>query len=652
MYPKKNKTPMSLKGRKEFLTYQLISKLGFLLPLVLLSLLCSSKLHAQLSDLHYLPPLKQERNNIGFQGQAIYLSTPVVNPFTVNVYQGTNTTPVITITLSNASPYVYPLANGDNNITLVNEANTGVVISNSGLRFESVNGEKFYVNHRGAQSAQGSSLTSKGRAALGKRFRWGGGPVIQGDNTNATLGMMATEDGTTVQVFGYDPSIVFRRGSDNDAITDDQLSITLNKGQSFVLEYPIRNLSTYNSSKLYDEWMGASVVADKDIVVSLGNALYSPTRDGSRDIAIDQIIPENVLGNEYIFVRGYGSDSLEFGIIIATQNGTEIYVNDSLTPLATIDAGEYYLVPGSYYSGSGTTRKGENMFVRASKQVYAYQSTAGANNPANVDYNFIAPVNFLLDSEVDFIPSIQKVGPSSTIAGGVTIISAASTPDSDLEVRVNGNLQSLAGKRKSVNGTDLWVTYFLDGLNGDVSVKSTNSIAVGFMGQSGVIGVSGYFSGFETIPSIDVNVNVVGDCLQDGNVSLSAPQGYAIYQWYLEGNPVAGATQSTLVPTLPGSYTVGITQSADGKEYVSAPVDVSDCLPEVKLDVTSSNQTPTVNESTTLRVNYKYQSFFNASNAEVTLSIPSNFQIIANNPSVGSWSNSTWTIGNVSPGAE
>ena len=429
MYPKKNKTPMSLKGRKEFLTYKLISKLGFLLPLVLLSLLCSSKLHAQLSDLHYLPPLKQERNNIGFQGQAIYLSTPVVNPFTVNVYQGTNTTPVITITLSNASPYVYPLANGDNNITLVNEANTGVVISNSGLRFESVNGEKFYVNHRVAQSSQVSSLTSKGRAALGKRFRWGGGPVIQGDNTNATLGMMATEDGTTVQVFGYDPSIVFRRGSDNDAITDDQLSITLNKGQSFVLEYPIRNLSTYNSSKLYDEWMGASVVADKDIVVSLGNALYSPTRDGSRDIAIDQIIPENVLGNEYIFVRGYGSDSLEFGIIIATQNGTEIYVNDSLTPLATIDAGEYYLVPGSYYSGSGTTRKGENMFVRASKQVYAYQSTAGANNPANVDYNFIAPVNFLLDSEVDFIPSIQKVGPSSTIAGGVTIISAASTPD-------------------------------------------------------------------------------------------------------------------------------------------------------------------------------------------------------------------------------
>ena len=136
------------------------------------------------------------------------------------------------------------------------------------------------------------------------------------------------------------------------------------------------------------------------------------------------------------------------------------------------------------------------------------------------------------------------------------------------------------------------------------------------MGQSGVIGVSGYFSGFETIPSIDVAVRVVGDCLQNGNITLTAPQGYAIYQWYLEGNPVSGATQSTFQPTLPGTYTVGITQSVDGREYVSAPVDVSDCLPEVKLDVTSNLQSLSVGESTTLRVNYKYQSFFSATNVE------------------------------------
>ena len=110
---------------------------------------------AQLSDLHYLPPLKQKDNNIGFQEQAIYLSTPETAPFTVNIYQGTNTTPISSISLSNASPYVYNLASGDNNITFVDDAKTGEVLTSSGLRFESANGKRFYVNHRGSHPSQG-----------------------------------------------------------------------------------------------------------------------------------------------------------------------------------------------------------------------------------------------------------------------------------------------------------------------------------------------------------------------------------------------------------------------------------------------------------------------------------------------------------------
>ena len=467
---------------------------------------------------------------------------------------------------------------------------------------------------------------------------------------------------------------MFRQGANYAAITNDQLTITLTKGQSFVLEYPIAALPGYfNSTSLtpaqvtsmsntvYDEWMGASIVSDKDIVVSLGNALYSNFADANRDLAIDQIIPENVLGSEYVFVRGFGKDQSEYPIIIATQNGTEIYINDALTPAATIDAGEYYIVSGSNFSGTNETtnqtRKGENLYVRTSKQVYAYQSTAGSGSGSStnftIDYNFIAPVNFLLEKEVNFIPDIEKVA-NVTIAGGISIVSAAATPDAQVIVKVNGVTQSLAGKRKSVNGTSQWVTYFLDGLSGNVSVTSTGSIAVGYSGQSVSIGVSGYFSGFSSVPSIDVDVAVVGECLQTGNVTLSAPTGYAIYQWYLEGEPVSGATQRTFIPSLPGSYTVGITTSGAGQEYVSAPVDVSDCNPEIKIDVTSAKQSLGVGESVILKVNHKFQSYFNATAAEVTLVIPSNFQIDSNNPSVGTWSNTTkkWTIGTISPGSE
>ena len=84
----------------------------------------SFSINAQLSDLHYLPPLKQGQNNAGIREQAVYLSTPEPTTFTVNAYRGTNTTPVATFNISNVSPAVYSMSNGDNNIILVNNANT------------------------------------------------------------------------------------------------------------------------------------------------------------------------------------------------------------------------------------------------------------------------------------------------------------------------------------------------------------------------------------------------------------------------------------------------------------------------------------------------------------------------------------------------
>ena len=161
--------------------------------------------HAQLSDLHYLPPLKQK--TAGFVNQLIYLSTPNTTPFTVNVYKGTSTTILTTLTVSKSSPATYNPGDGDNNVTLLTDANTGSIQSNSGLKFVSPNGEKFYVNWRGRSASQASSLTSKGRAALGKAFKWVGIPNRGGTFTvlSNSVGIMATEDNTTVNIFGYDP---------------------------------------------------------------------------------------------------------------------------------------------------------------------------------------------------------------------------------------------------------------------------------------------------------------------------------------------------------------------------------------------------------------------------------------------------------------
>ena len=93
------------------------------------------KSYAQLSDLHYLPPLKQGSNNGSAREQAIYLSTPVTTAFTVNAYRGTSPTPIATFSISNASPAVYNLPNGDNGITMLQNNDTVIVISTGRITF-------------------------------------------------------------------------------------------------------------------------------------------------------------------------------------------------------------------------------------------------------------------------------------------------------------------------------------------------------------------------------------------------------------------------------------------------------------------------------------------------------------------------------------
>ena len=231
----------------------------------------SNYINAQLDSQHYLPPLKQVSNNAAIQQQEIYLSTPETTPFSVQVFRGTNTTPIGVISgLANGSPQLFstfiPLPNGDNEITLVTNANTGVVLSNSGLRFSAPGGQEFYVNYRGRSAAQVGSLTAKGRKALGLEFRWGGIPNrATNGNLTTSLGIMATENNTTVNVFGYDPNCQFRIGNDAGGNTANSFTISLNAGQTYVIEAP-KNQTLAN----IDGWFGATIRSDKPIAISNG----------------------------------------------------------------------------------------------------------------------------------------------------------------------------------------------------------------------------------------------------------------------------------------------------------------------------------------------------------------------------------------------
>ena len=614
---------------------------------------------AQLSDLHYLPPLKQESSpNYAIFDHKIYLTTPNTTSFVVDVYRGTSTTTYTSVTISKTSAGTFTLptttSSTENNISMMDNTNTGVVQSIGGLIFKSRNGEKFYVNYRGKSGSQATSVTSKGRAALGTAFKWGGMPNRGGSYAllSNSMGIMATEDNTIVNIFGYNPACTFRSGSNAAGITADAITITLNKGQSYVLE----SIPSTAGSPNVDGWIGTSVTSDKPIAMSVGQLHVQPVLNvTNQDCGADQIIPENTLGRDYVFVRGNGTDQSEFAIIVATQNGTKIYVNGSTTEIATINNGDYYIIPGSYYSTSSTTSSvpGGNMYVQTSKEAYAFQCLAGSTATQTVDLNFIAPVNCLLSNKVDNISNITDIA-GLTMTGGITLIASTAINDADIVVNYGTNTVSLAtlqAAKKSVSGTSDWKTYYLSGLSGDVAVSAPGPIAVGFILVNTNAGASGYFSGFETIPSI--NVNISGDGCLPGS-TLVATAGFPSYAWYRNGVLIPGQTNSTYTPSIAGDYYVIV--STGSCDYQSASQSLYDCNPEVVTSITADKNSVNSGETITFSIKAAYLGYDNLTNLVIRNQIPTNLNIVSATPSFGTWTASgsdfNWNIGTMYPSEE
>ncbi|MEM8928105.1 MAG: T9SS type B sorting domain-containing protein [Bacteroidota bacterium] len=632
-------------------TYKLRKTLSFKSVFCLFLLLATSQFaQAQLSDLHYLPPLKQGQNNAGIQSQAIYLSTPEPTTFTVNVYRGTNATPWRTYNINNTSPAVIDagegLTNGDNNITLVNNANTGIILTNSGLRFESPSGNRFYVNYRGNSSAQAASLTAKGRQALGTAFKWGGVPNLGGRHPSKsnTLGIMATEDNTTVTLFGYDPDCTFRIGNDANAITANTYTITLNANESFVFENYVGNVNPPSLAQ-QQGWLGASIEADKDIVISNGSINFGrQVGQANRDAGIDQPVPENRLGKDYVFVRGNGNTSgiTEFPLLIAIEDNTQVFVNGSPAPLATLNTGDYFEVPSSYFSSNAV---GANMFVQTSKNVYAYQCMAGASQVYTQGLNFVAPVNCLLPDVMDNIPDIRNMA-GTTVTGGMTIIAAVNTPDANIIV-TDGNGPVTLPASNPVAGTADWKTFYIPNLNGDVSVQSTGPMAVGFFGFNSARGVAGYFSGFDTVPEVILEIRGGTGCFV-GSEIFEATESFDAYQWYRDGQLIPGANGANYAPTVAGDYYVRGTKGPC--TYDSNTIQALYCDPDIVLDKTVDNNEIMEGETAIFTIRVRNNGVGPVTNLQITDNIPAGLTLENAFTIHGSWSGNTWNIGTLDGG--
>jgi gliding motility-associated-like protein len=515
---------------------------------IIILFLISNLAFSQLSNKHWIPPLHANEDQVPnlILDHYLYLSTPEPIPFQVIVKNGLGI-PITgsPFTISQNNPIRITIGLEQPSVMFLDRVDVGIIKSDKGLILEG--SKDFYASFRVRSENHAEFLSSKGTTGAGKIFRLGSLPQTSfGGIRNFVSSFMATEDNTTVNLSDYDPNISFIVGNTTQFLPNQTFS--LNKGQSVVV-------SGYaNTNANLAGFVGALLTSDKPIVVNTGNLTggLSLSTQG-QDFNLDQIVPLEQVGTEYVIVKGSENDESEFPLIIAHSDNTEVFVNGNATPITTLNAGEYFLIPPSNYTGAPGNK---NMYIRSSEKIFLYQIISGSDTSnATSGFYFIPPLSCFWQKSVDLIPSFNTIG--NTVYDGNIVIAT----ETGSTVSINNIVTSVIPI--TVLGNANWVSYKITGLIGNVKVESTGALAVGVYGYSGVAGYGGYFSGFGSIPNDSQSIVCTGSSVDlfdriPGNPEVGGTWSYGS----VDRIPNDGIFDPAVDPT--GIYSYTFTKTCDG----------------------------------------------------------------------------------------
>jgi len=496
---------------------------------------------SQLSNKHWIPPL-HSRDNTAISDQYIYMSTNETTPFQVTATDGSGTPYAGSpFTISATSPASFTVGTGQPTKMFLSLSDVNTVVSGKGVMLQGP--KDFYVSFRMRHASHAETIISKGKPGIGTSFRLG--CLINEDQDNRknfVASVMATENNTTITLSDYNTGVIFASGTGN--ITLDTQTYTLNAGQSIVF-------SGYsNVIANLDGIIGGLITSNKPVAVNTGNALGG-IENGKADLTLDQIVSATQIGTDYIFIQGNGTSAMENPLIVANENGTSIYVNGGVTPVTTLNAGQYYLVPNSYYQGVNN----KNIYVRASKPVYAYQLLGGGSNTATSGLNFIPPLSCFFQNSVN-LPNVNQIG-TNTYTTDLMMLTY-----SNATISINGIAVPTSQAQAVLGNTD-WVSYRVGNQSGNLIVTSTGPLAVGVFGfQGSAVGFAGYYSGFGSTPQ-DTNVSVCSNSTKDlFTVITGNPGTGGTWSVPAGGSPLNGNVFDPAI-NLPGEYVYTFTKSCN-----------------------------------------------------------------------------------------
>ncbi len=435
--------------------------------------------------------------------------------------------------------------------TILETEPTNVVL-NTGLRVQSTATITCYYEISNTNNTDIFAL--KGANGLGKEFYiplhkhapFFNHTFASPHEAYASFDIVATENNTVVTI--YSPVQV----DGHPAL--QQFSVTLNIGQTYSCGWTGLN---YQQPSTHPS--GAVVIADKPIAVSIKDDSNHNPSGGCYDLTGDQIVPVDILGTEYVAVKGQlnatGDESV---IITAVQNNTQIFINGNPIPIATLFAGETYRYDMDNLFGSPA---GSSVYITSSKPVYAMHITGFG---CEMGQAILPPLNCAGSQQVSFVRSTAEtffltllvrstsIGNFSIIGSGTAVINPASF------VAVPGTGGQWMAARIQYNTVQIPVdsTFLV--------TNSTDVFALGIINGGAATGCRyGFFSEFASKIFVDAGPDMLVCANNVVNLNGSVVGGSTTGIWTTTGSGIFTPNNTTLnavyTPS-PADTTIGFIQ--------------------------------------------------------------------------------------------
>ncbi|WP_343524802.1 hypothetical protein [Pedobacter sp.] len=485
-----------------------------------------------------------------------------------------------------------------------------------------------------------ASLFSFGDAAIGTSFRVGyyrGGNLATGSHA-PIYSIMATENNTIVKIAGV-------------------AMATLNAGQGY----------------LFNAKMGTLVESSGPAVMNTAADLDAP--GGCGDGAYNPIPPIASLGQEYVVVKGEGNSTAEQTTVIATEANTVVTVTDfdmngaqkRVTTYTLAQAGDTVTFQHGYINGTYSyknppginTGRYSSSRIEATKNVEVFSGTAGISGGGGceVDVATLVPISSCSGSKKVETSKFTAYNNSDLSYFGYIITKSTAkiylTTQQGTTNYTNSDIETIPsiGARKALGTSGLYLISFTKANIGSpktIMINSSERLTVSMVQQGDGFSMSNFISRFPE--KGDLPLVSQTNC---ASATLTANPNASSYQWYLNGNAISGANNSTYVASTSGNYTVSYSLDC-GISAPSLPLNISLCNIDRSITKTVDVAYPELNTNVVFTLKAQNLGDGNAVGVSVTDLLPDGFTYVSSvAPSGTSYDpvSGIWTIGDLASNA-